>query len=394
MTYGYYHLKTYFTQPRRHFIAPIRYKTSGVTIHNREKIMPGVTLLTSFWQETDWTAGIRLIDLEGKILHHWEVRAENIWPESPYDDLAKNTKNTIENYAHGTYLYPNGDIIINIEFMGLVRINSKGDVLWKLPYRTHHSVFRDEEGNLWVPGAKWIESGNDRIKLFPGLQEPFVEEAIVKVSPEGIILKEISLLESLYKGNYQHLLHNYNRLSGDLLHLNDVEVLSSKLAEQFPIFKKGDLVVSFRNLSIIAVLEQSGKIKWLNTGLCTRQHDPDFEEDGQITVFDNRVNVSRSMIIKINPVTNEINTLYPTFSNQAFYTATGGNHQKLDNGNRIITEVNAGRVFEITPAGETVWEWIQQPYDEKYVPEVHEGTRYNFEEKDIANWEKANSNFN
>ena len=35
----------------------------------------------------------------------------------------------------------------------------------------------------------------------------------------------------------------------------------------------------------------------------------------------------------------------------------------LANGNRLITESQAGRVFEVSPDGEVVWEYIK-PYDE------------------------------
>jgi len=394
ITYNYNKVIEFINKSKPHHLFPIRFKESGAKIHNPDKVMPGVTLLTSYWSETEWTAGIRLIDLEGKILHHWEVKANDIWPESPHDDLAKNLKNKNNNYVHGTYLYPNGDIILSISFLGLVRMNSSGDIIWKLPYRTHHSVFQDEDGNFWVSGAKWIESGNDREKLFPGLNPPYVEETIIKVSPEGIILKEISLLESLYNGNYQHLLHNYFLLHGDLLHLNDVEVLSSELAKEFPTLDSGDIVMSSRHLNSITILDQNGIIKWMCTGVFTKQHDPDFEQNGWITVFDNRSNIDRTMIRSINPATNKVKTLYPTNPDQAFYTEAGGKHQKLANGNRLITEARAGRIFEISPQGETVWEWIHQPYDNEYVPEVLEGTRYNIEINNIAKWKKDNSNYN
>lgn len=392
VTHGYNQVITFMGKSKPHQLFLIRYNEPGVKIYNRDKIMPGITLLTSYWAETNWTAGIRLINLEGKTIHHWEVKPNEIWHQSPHSDLAKNLKNTKNNYIHGTYLYPNGDIIFNISFLGLIRMNSSGDVLWKLPYRTHHSVFKDEDGNFWVSGAKWVESGNNREKLFPGLNSPYVEETILKVSPEGTILKEISLLESLYNSNYEHLLHNYWKLSGDLLHLNDVEVLNSELANDFSTFDSGDIVISSKHLNLLAVLNQSGAIKWICTGVFTKQHDPDFEQNGLITVFDNRSNIDQSKIRSINPATDEVKTLYPNNLDQAFYTEAGGKHQKLDNGNRLITEARAGRVFEITPEGETVWEWIHQPFDNKYVPEVLEGTRYNIDENTIAKWEKPSLN--
>jgi hypothetical protein len=42
----------------------------------------------------------------------------------------------------------------------------------------------------------------------------------------------------------------------------------------------------------------------------------------------------------------------------AFYTAFKGNAQRLCTGNTHITESATGRLFEVTPAGEVVWEYI------------------------------------
>ena len=110
------------------------------------------------------------------------------------------------------------------------------------------------------------------------------------------------------------------------------------------------------------MLSQEGEIKWLSSGDFTRKHDPDFEEDGWITVFDNRTDIpspdsdiGASMIRAINPATGEIRDLYSADGNRQFYSAFSGKHQKLANGNRLITEALAGRVFEISPEGETVW---------------------------------------
>jgi hypothetical protein len=44
--------------------------------------------------------------------------------------------------------------------------------------------------------------------------------------------------------------------------------------------------------------------------------------------------------------------------NAEFYTAFMGNAQRLWNGNTHITESATGRLFEVTPAGEVVWEYI------------------------------------
>jgi outer membrane protein assembly factor BamB len=72
--------------------------------------------------------------------------------------------------------------------------------------------------------------------------------------------------------------------------------------------------------------------------------------------------------------------VYPTENSQRFYTDECGKSQTLDKGNILITEAKAGRVFEVDPStGETVWEWIHEPYskDPSLVAEVLQGTRYN-----------------
>ncbi len=378
---------------RPHHLSPIRYDSVGTQIHDRKSIAPGVTLLTSYWPETDWKPGIRIIDTDGNKLHHWIVDPAELWPTSPHTDAMAGQKNEPSNYIHGTYLFSNGDVLFNIEYLGLIRLDACGQVVWKLPYRTHHSISRDEDGNFWVSGAKWVDVGSERAAAFFGLLPPFFEETALKVSPDGEILSELSLLKALFDGGYQHLLWRYKQRSGDVTHLNDVEALSSDLANQYPLFTAGDLVVSLKHISTVAVLDQSGKIKWLKSEPFYYQHDPDFEDDGWIVVFDNRTDGSDtgeylggSVISAINPASGETRQLYPTEGSSVFFTDAGGKHQLLENGNRLITEARAGHVFEIDHTGRIVWEWFQQPFDAELVPEVLEGSRYNLSPEAVARW--------
>lgn len=383
--HGLRQIKSYFEESKPTFLWPLTYNDSGVKIYNNDNIAPGVTLITSYWEDTGWSPGIRLIDRNGNILYHWDIVPENIWPDSPYTDHVKNTKNTISNCVHGSFLYPNGDIVFNVEYLGLVKMNSQSEILWKLPYRTSHSVFMDEEGYFWVCGTKWIESEKDAVR-FPGLTIPFTEDIILKVSPDGNIIKEISVLEQLYIGDYQHLLYHNSRLTGDVLHLNDIEVLSAEMAIQYADFESGDIIVSMRDISSIAVLDQEGNLKWICPGVFTKQHDPDFEADGSITVYDNRARLGTSKIRRIYPLNNKTETIFPANENQKFYSMVGGKHQLLENGNRLITETCTGRILEVSENGEIVWEWYQKPYNQESVVEVFEGTRYNLTKEDIMMW--------
>jgi len=114
-----------------------------------------------------------------------------------------------------------------------------------------------------------------------------------------------------------------------------------------------------------------------------RQHDPDFEPDGHIVTFDNRDDMTQagmrlgsSRLLRTNPQNNNHENAFPLNDNQAFYTQTGGKHQLLSNGNRLITEAHGGRVFEVDQQGELVWNWVIETRGDGLVPEVLEGSRY------------------
>ena len=381
-------------QLQRSYLSPVRYDESGTMVHDLAKVMPGTTLITGHWLETNWRPGLRLIDVNGNTLNHWDVNIEEIWPESPHTDFTQNSKNVNWNNVHGSYLYPNGDVVFNINGLSLIRMNSCGEVLWKLPFRTHHSFDVDAEGDLWVPAVNWVEEGNERAEAFPGLEVPFREDTILEVSPSGEVLREIGFLESIYNGGYLRYLWQYGIPRLDIMHVNDVEILGEELADQFPLFEGGDILVSSRRLNLVAVMGPTGDIKWISVGDFTQQHDPDFEADGWITIFDNQrdlpnpdSDIGASMIKSVNPATGETKDIYPRDGESQFYTSVGGKHQKRANGNRLITEALAGRVFEVTSRVETVWEWISEPFDEKDVPEVFEGTRYDVDAEQVSTWQ-------
>jgi hypothetical protein len=364
----------------QHYLHPARYSAAGVTIFNEERAEAGVTIVTSYWRTSEESyAGIRLIDMNGEVLNEWQIHPDEIWPESPHNDYARGESNAPDNYVHGTWLLEGGDIVFNIEYLGMVRMDSCGKVVWKLPYRTHHSVSRNDEGNFWVSGMRWQETP---LAQYPHLYSPYVNEYLLLVSPDGQILREVSILEALYMSDHIGLIA-VGRTRRDVTHMNDVEELSAELADDFPMFEQGDLLVSLRNLNLLVVLDgKTERIKWFFTHPLLRQHDSDFITGGLISVYDNRDEYAEtanvlggSRILNINPATGEYVKVYPTSSDQPFYSQAGGKHQYLSNGNILLTEPTAGRILEVTASGETVWSWQAESWGE-LVPEVLEGTRY------------------
>jgi hypothetical protein len=369
-----------------HHIYKASYSKSGAYVFDKSAIYPGYTLLTSFWKDLGWKTGIKLIDVDGSVIHTWNANPADIW--------GFNLKTQIANYVHGSYLFPNGDILFNIEYTGLVRMDSCGKVLWKLDYVTHHSIFHNEDGTFWVSGSV-EQSDPSYLNKYPGLNESINEDHALLISADGMILKDINLLDIIYKNNLQRYLPKYsNRKAGDIFHLNDVESLSRKLSDEYPLFEAGDILVSLNKIDLVIVLDpNSGLVKWHDTISFIGQHDPDFIGDGWIGIFDNNKDFTNrgkmlggSRIIALRPHTNETKTLYKANESKPFYTSGGGKWQSLDNGNMLIVEARAGRAFEVDKSGKVVWEWFHERYEKDYVSEVLEATRYSYAKDQISSW--------
>ena len=371
------------------FLRKARYPGEGVVVFEPERAQPGVTLMTGLWGSLP---GLSLRALDGKELHRWPVRFSEIWPDAPHLPSDEVPFNDIDTHVHGALLFPNGDVVFNFEYRGLVRLDRCGNVVWRLPRRTHHSVTIDEHGDLWVPSVKAEhEAPSDR---FPRLRPPFSEDSILQVSAtDGKVLREISLLDVLYGSSYEGALfpnaERYVHLTAaDPLHLNHVEPLPSAIAAAFPLFEAGDLLVSMREINLLLVIDpKTEKVKWAKTGPWVRQHEPHFLPNGRIAVFDNRQIENppdraatgkppfASRLLTVDPSSGRVTVVYEGTLEHPFYTDIMGKQQHLPNGNILVTESTAGRAFEITPEGRTVWSFVNR-FDADRVALVEQATRY------------------
>jgi hypothetical protein len=145
---------------------------------------------------------------------------------------------------------------------------------------------------------------------------------------------------------------------GDIFHSNALEILDGSHVDRIPAFKKGNLLMSFRELdSIVVVDPELREVVWMQFGMWLAQHDPTMLPNGNIIVFDNKGHEGRSKVIEYDPVTQEPVWVYAGSKEFPFFTAAGGANQRLHNGNTLISESDNGRAFEVTRAGEIVWEF-------------------------------------
>ena len=117
----------------------------------------------------------------------------------------------------------------------------------------------------------------------------------------------------------------------------------------------GNLVVSFRNISTVVIIDRvTGAIVWkLGGPPLAQQHDPRPLPNGNLLIFDNGPHrrdhpAPYSRVIEVNPRTSEIVWEYHDQSLFDFFSPYISGAQRLANGNTLICEGCDGRIFEVT----------------------------------------------
>jgi outer membrane protein assembly factor BamB len=145
--------------------------------------------------------------------------------------------------------------------------------------------------------------------------------------------------------------------SGDVLHLNSVEVIDRDTA----FARSGDLLVCLRSLDLVLVIDrQLERIVWgWSDGqtILDRPHHPTLLANGNLLVFDNGWRRGTTRVVEVDPLSSQVVWQYPQEPSPRFFTKRGGLAQPLPNGNLLITESDRGHVFEITRSGDVVWDF-------------------------------------
>ena len=283
-----------------------------------------------------------LIDMEGTILHRWSYSYRYF-------------KNVTSHWK----LVGNGDAFVLIAGRRLVKVDKESGRIWEFKGDVHHNFGIDEEGDIYVLNRRQTLDAT----IHPTLDS--VDDVITILSAQGEKKGEISLLDAVRSSVYAFLLPRVGHLefeaetrgeepSLDVLHTNHVEVFDGSVAHRSAFFKKGNILVSMRNINLIAIIDgTTHEISWAwgPTNL-TLQHHPRLLPNGNILLFNNRTDLSQ--IIEVNPLSFAVEWAYQSGD---FFSALRGSCQRLQNGNTLITESDKGYVFEVTKEGEIVWKF-------------------------------------
>ena len=320
-------------------IQPVMYKSDQAT--------SGLRLIFGTMDFKDGLAGAILLDDQGKVRHQWYVHEDNLkW------DVKESAS---RKFPHGLQVYPDGSLMFAYDSgSSLQRFDRCSKRMWATQAGVDHSINPDGKGNVWaIETPKHIS----QYDIETGKQKRRIDMMSFVESNPGI--DPLALRQRDYSSRSY-----WNLSGGGYWHPNDVEPLLPHMADAFPQFEVGDLLISLRSINIIFVVSpDSFKIRWWRIGAWRRQHDPDWQADGTITVYNNNMHRGHSQIIKIDPKTYKTSVIYDG-RGENFYTWMRGKHQVLANGHIAITSPQQGRVFEVNQQGEVVFEWINR-YDEQ-----------------------------
>ena len=309
---------------------------------------------------------VRLIDMNGNVVHTWTVAP------------TFNKRSRLLPNGHLLYVGPNRTII---------EYDWDGNVVW-----TH-------EGIGSINDMRWLPNNNRLLLAHEPIPDEYQQQVEdVEIAPwwpprnrgseerqQGADIYEVTPdKEVVWEWHaYNHL--DLNRFSpitpeGDWLHVNSIAPLPENrwFDAGDERFRPGNLLVNARNIDTFYIIDKETKeVVWESThtykGGMAHSHEPEMIEKGlpgagNIILFDNglfprhRTHSGQTFIMEIDPATKEIVWKYETegYANLKFFSKTMGSQKRLPNGNTFIAEDNTGRLFQVKPDGEIVWEYVNR----------------------------------
>ncbi len=334
----------------------------GVQVYDANKAQPGYTVYTSVGS---WSP-VRLVDMQGDVVHEWQIPRELAVIEDRDDGHV--FPREINPPVTDVHVYPNGNLLValgnDLGFppfgYAVAMLDKDSKLLWVYSKDAHHRLNVSRSGNIAVLLNQWVEEPWEGLESIP---VPFRDDVVAILGPDGKERKAISVLRAFQRSEWRGALKqiSLDPRFEDKFHANAVKFLTAKQAASIPNAQAGDLLLSMRNVNLLAVMDpRKGVIVWAARGPWYMQHDPHMLPNGNIIMFDNHGDLKhprRSRVLEINPKTLAIEWEWPGKHDYNMYTSIAGAIDPLDNGNVLIAETNRGRLLEVTREGEVVWDF-------------------------------------
>ncbi|MEQ8699851.1 MAG: arylsulfotransferase family protein [Bauldia litoralis] len=324
----------------------MEYQKVGLLKWDRDRAHPGYTLIAP--TRTDIAF---LVDMGGKIVHRWQLPGTL----SAMAFLRPGGRLAV------SLVTPEGAPIISAKGGRMAELDWDGNVDWEyVDHGQHHDFRRLDNGNtLYVAWREMAPEASARIEGgIPGTEiegTTIYEDVVREATADGEIVFEWAT-SSLDFAAYP-LAHGSRRYG--YAHCNTICPLDD-----------GRILLCYRNMDMIAILNrETGAFDWEMRDLAFgRPHDAQPVGDGNILLFANNCGndmliPEHSRVLEIDPATKEPVWIYRDYRSWTFHSSVMSGANRLANGNTLICESMWGRVFEVTPEGETVWDYVNPVFE-------------------------------
>jgi len=317
---------------------------AGVSVRDAERVQPGLNLYSSGHAPEAY-----LMDGEGQLLHRWGLPYDSVPDAPPMEHATQAAWRRVR-------LLEDGSLLAIYEGLGLVQVDQQSNLLWHYPPAGPAPALPHHDLDVLPNGHILVLTRRPRILSRWNAKEAILVDSITELEADGTLLREVSLIDCLQNSRWSSRLAEVAREGGDVLHTNSLEVLDGTLESREPAFAAGNVLVCFRELNAVAVVDLgAARVVWMREGGWAAPHDPTLLPNGHMLIFDNWGNQGYSRVVEFEPLTGEVTWTYSGDPPQAFYSEFCGTSARLANGNTLISETCYGRALEVTSAGEVVW---------------------------------------
>ena len=299
---------------------------------------------------------VYLLNVDGQEVHHWKM------PDPPglYGYLLPNG-----NLFYGGKLQDDGwDRFQSWKrFKGgvMMEVDWDGNKVWEHRDKDHHHDARRTSSG----GAIYLT-----VELVDGGLAAQVKGGNPITGENGMWADVIVEVDSRGKRVWEWHAVDHLDLGRDVITFNDSRDEWSHGNTVVPL-DNDKVMFSFRNISTVGIIDKgTGDIVWrLGDEILAQQHDPSLLSNGNILVYDNGSHSAHhplpfSRVVEVDPKTNQIVWEYSDNPAYNFFSPYISGARRLPNGNTLITEGMFGRMFQVTPGGDVVWEYINPHFYE------------------------------
>ena len=253
-------------------------KQRGVTLYDQKLAYPGYNLYTNDEDE------VYLTDMTGKRVNTWLLPGKN---NCEYSELLDD-----------------GSLITVCANQAVVKVDWNSKPIWEHKLRVHHDLELLPDGTYLTLLRQSTKKHKSQWVVF---------DSIIQVSPEGEILKRWNSADKIEEIARFHPTHPMEASDGkkirrrwkkqvriDYYHMNTVQLLpETELGKRDPRFQAGNLIVCFRNVDLIAILDRrTMQIVWTwGPGQVELPHMPTMLPDGTFsyTTMERAVSIRGSL---------------------------------------------------------------------------------------------------